>query len=152
MVWDGWYPAGEIRILVADDAGNPVSGVSLQVSEPAPGRWSDQFPLEENGPDSPLVSGADGVIICHSRGMRFGGGGWHLFWLFPVGQFDGPQFNFEFARSGCQSLVLSTDEFFHFSDQRSDAAPPVTTRLADRGDVTLPVWMKKVVMHAMSKR
>jgi len=153
IYWDGGFPSGQIRILVVDESGTPLPGVSLRVLNPKTGDPVGDYPLQENTRPGGMVSGADGVITCHQarEGLQFGGFGWYLFWIIPLGCNEGPDFRFEFAKDGFGTRVLNADEFFEFGGQSYDAVPKITTRTASGDETEWPVWSRKVVLKRARK-
>ena len=124
-------------------------GVSLRVLNSTSGELAGDYPLQENTQVGAMVSGADGVIICHQprSGLQFGGFCWDLLWVIPIGPHSGPEFRFEFIKDGFQSRVLTTREFFNFPGQTYDAAPKSTTRFVHGVDEEMPIWKLKVALR-----
>jgi hypothetical protein len=89
--WDGGFPVGEIRLRVCDPSGSPIAGAQLDVYDGKTRRVAHGPPLLMEDDQLPLLTDANGEVICHSLGRGYGGVGRYLFWCIPIG-FHAPEF------------------------------------------------------------
>jgi hypothetical protein len=145
---DGGFPYGEFHVLVVDESETPVPGVSLRVSRTSSGQPAGDYPLKEATQPAGMVSGDDGIIVCHQPrdGIQFGGSFRMLFWIIQIGSIESPQYTFTFAKNGFQSKDLTADEFFALEGQTIDKAPRLTTTSVRGTTTEMPVWKLKVVL------
>jgi hypothetical protein len=142
--WDGGFPGGEFTLRVQDSAGQPVVGAVLNVysengSTPSLGYPFDNY-LAENG----LVSNSEGEIaLLHiARGIEFGGGGWYLFWVFPMGgTSSSPEYRCEISANGYTTDTILGSEIFGAA---WGAAAPVPTRVIEFEGESHPVSVYKI--------
>jgi hypothetical protein len=137
--WEGGFPSGEFRLKVVDPDGRPVPGAVLRVYRSGTSTPAYGYPLENHlsGQD---LAGDDGGVVTAFRtrgGFQFGGTGWPLFWLIPVGG-HGPSYDCELTAAGFRPLRFPLDRLFetlHTYDRS-----PKTTRRVDGEDIELKVY------------
>ena len=98
--WDGGFEQVQYRFTLRDHAGRALEGAELRVTDntgtPSPG-----YPISDFLPANPLLSDANGQIVCHHvrLGPEFGGRGYRLFWIIPMGEVA-PDFRCQFLLHG----------------------------------------------------
>jgi hypothetical protein len=83
--WDGRFPTGQIRLRVCDESGSPIAGAQFEVYDGKSRRVVCGPPLLMEDSRLPLLTDANGQVICHSLGRGFSGVGRDLFWCIPIG-------------------------------------------------------------------
>lgn len=147
--WDGGFPGGEYRLRVRDGSGQPIAGAVLNVYSQGGGVPSYGYPFDNYTSADSLASDAGGEIpLLHiGRGIEFGGGGWYLFWIFPMGgSMDAPEYRIEITAAGYKTFTLPGSGIF---EAAYSAVQPVPTRVVEfEGEsFSVPVYEISIVMN-----
>jgi hypothetical protein len=142
--WAGGFPSGEFRLKVVDPDGRPVPGAVLRVFRGGTTTPAFGYPLENHLAGQDLV-GDDGGVVTAFRtqgGIQFGGTGWVLFWVIPVGDHvgdHGPRYDCEITAAGFRPLRFPLVRLFQSPFQTYDQFPKTTRRVSDE-DFELKVY------------
>jgi hypothetical protein len=111
--WDGGFPAGEFRVYVHDQDGTPIEGATLRVYRGGTRDLAFKYPLDNHLADQELVSDENGRITAIRKrgGLQFGGHGWYLFWVIPMGA-KAPEYDCEITATGFKPLKFGIWRLF----------------------------------------
>jgi hypothetical protein len=141
--WDGGFPDGEIRVHVFDSSGSPIVGVQFDVYNGNARRVVRGPPLllEEN--QLPLLTDANGNVICHSLGRGFGGVGHYLFWCIPIG-FHAPEYDCGVSHKDYDSVRV---RLMSLLDPSKKDSPSSITIVLDGQPTNMAVYTAVVTMR-----
>jgi hypothetical protein len=106
--WDGGYPLSEVQITVLDENNVPIPGAQVTIYDSVSGESTYDYPFIEYTSSSIPTTDNIGTLKLHQElmGIQFGGSGWDLFWIFPMGSQDAPMYTIEVSADGYQTLYL----------------------------------------------
>jgi hypothetical protein len=142
--WDGGFPGGEFTLRVRDRGGQPVAGAVLNVYSENGSTPSLGYPFDNYTVENGLVSDSRGEIaLLHiARGIEFGGGGWQLFWVFPMGGTSkSPEYRCEISASGYETYTIMSSEIFGVT---GSATRPVPTRVIEFEGESIPISVYEI--------
>lgn len=119
--WDGEFPTGQIRLRVCDESGSPIARAQFDVYDGNARRVVRGPPLLMEDSQCPLLTDANGQVICHSLGRRFGGVGRYLFWCIPIG-FHCPEYDCLVSHKDYGSVRVSLSTLLGSSNEASSSA------------------------------
>jgi hypothetical protein len=117
VYWDGFFSVGEVCLRVRDPSGRAIAGAQLDVYDCRTHLKVSRPPVMERG-TLPLLTNANGKVICHHLDSGFGGVGWYLFWCIPIG-FHSPEYEWCVSREGYESVRIPFSTVFDPSNKSS---------------------------------
>jgi hypothetical protein len=113
--WDGGFPPAEFVVQLVDEEGDPIQNAWLEVESADTGEPSYEYPVYEFTQGERPTTGPDGQMVFHQveQGIQFGGEGWDLFWLFPMGSMDQPNFTVTFRAEGYQDYLINIWDLYN---------------------------------------
>jgi hypothetical protein len=142
--WDGGFPGGEFTLRVQNSAGQPVAGAVLNVYSENGSTPSLGYPFDNYTVENGLVSNSKGEIpLLHiARGIEFGGGGWQLFWIFPMGGTSkSPEYRCEVTSGDYETYTIMSSEIFGVT---GSATRPVPTRVIEFEGESIPISVYEI--------
>ena len=110
---DGGYPCGQIRLSVTDRQGQPLPNAVVRVLASDKSTPADGTPIEEHTADRPLVTAANGLIVCHVTPLpHFGGGGARLFGVSPRDLWRRSPYYYQASAEGYQPTTHGLERLF----------------------------------------
>jgi hypothetical protein len=125
VIWDGGFSEAEYRITFVDDNGQPIEGIKLKVQDKL-GTVYYYYPVSDFSPSRTPTSDQSGVLVFHhvDTGVEFGGRCAQLFWFFPIGQCNTPQFVCRF--------LLNDKDVYHCLYHELEHSAKATNEIASR--------------------
>jgi hypothetical protein len=139
MRWGG-FPSGEFRLNVRDGSGQPVKGAIMHVYRGGTRDLAYKYPLDNYLPGRELVSDDSGRVTAIRKygGLQFGGEGWALFWVIPMGV-KAPTFDCEITAEGFKPLKFSVRRLFESPYQFYEDFPKTKLEV-DGEEIELPIY------------
>lgn len=99
--WDGGFQQIEYCVTFLDENNHPLKGVQLRVFD-SQGNTSWGYPVTDFTEDLIPTSNKKGMITFHHVNLspEFGGKCCHLFFMFPLGKCEAPNYTLHFLLSG----------------------------------------------------
>jgi hypothetical protein len=101
VAWDATMPRGGWAVRVQNEQGSAIPNASLSLLLPKTGKIVSYGVADSDGSAGPfdnytgpgsVTAGADGVVsLRNTRGLRYGGEYWKLFWIWEIGTTRGPE-------------------------------------------------------------
>lgn len=137
--WDGGFPAGEFRINVRSTDEQPIPGAVLRIYRGGTGDMAYDYPLDNHSASQALIGDGSGRITALRKhgGLQFGGHGWRLFWVIPMGA-RAPRYDCEITAAGFKSLKFDLHQMFK-SPHHGYENFPKTKRMMGGEEVELAV-------------
>ncbi len=144
VFWHGGWPAGAVVVNLRDAKEQPVKGAVLRV-------YKERTMTLARSPLAPmsgeeLHSDDKGSITMRIKGgAPFGGKGWELFWLIPMGD-KAPQFDCVITAEGYKPLKFSIWQLFESPD-KSHQDLPKAVFMMDGKTVELRIYTHSFVLE-----
>jgi len=138
--WDGGFPSGEFRVNLHDQDGKPIEGASLRVYRGGTHDLAFKYPLDNHLAGQELVSDENGRITAVRKrgGLQFGGHGWFLFWIIPMGA-KAPAYDCAITAAGFKPLKFEIRRLFESPYKYYENSPKTKLKL-DAKEIELKIY------------
>ena len=118
--FDGFFPSGEFRFKITNNANEPLKGASLSIFEGGSQNSAFEYPIDNYSTERDLISDESGLIIAihKPRGFEFGGACQHFLIVFVLRCDETPKYYFVITADGYKTIRFSDEVIYDLARNR----------------------------------